>query len=360
MPSAKGRPFSDFGGYPSSQPESSLRVRGLDDLRSIVLECVAQGKRMRTRCFGHSMNGMSVPSPDETLLDMSGLRTVRWRGAGVIGAGAGVSVWELDQYVRQFGWKLPVVNDGGGEASSVGGFAAAGGIGQGAMFYGGFWESVSEISMIAGNGSLLSLDRDDPRFRWVFGSMGTLGAMYEIAIQLVPLSQRRPKRVADVAELPPAPAKRWPPHLWLTWLVPEGQQLEASTQLTELMARHSEAWHARGLYEYYLAHRRLNPPLLLSGDDSHVAIGVWGDRLAGDSSLAGYFALEQEFQALTVACGFRRYFQTELIWKPRNLEQYVGRRCAEEFGALKDQLNPRDLLNSFTRHASAGLADARP
>lgn len=337
--------LSDFGGFPPSNTDEVYRPRSLDELQITVRGCFERGKRMRVRCFAHSMNGMSVPRPDETLLDITSVRHVCWKEAGRVAAGAGLSVWELDQYVRQFGWKLPVINDGGAEAPSIGGFIAAGGIGEGTVFYGGFWESVSSITLVAGDGNVRHLVRHDPVFPWLFGSMGTLGIVYEATLDLVPSDGALGTPIDDSASLPRIPSATWPKHLWLTLFVGEERRNEASDHLRSLMERHPNAWEPRDAYEYYLLHRCFNPPLLFDGDRDFIALGFWGDRIGG--KLDNYFALEEDFQNLTEQCGFRRYFQTELIWRNRSLEHYVGRACATRYQAFKKLWDPRNLLNEF-------------
>lgn len=293
------------------------------------------------------MNGMSVPRSDETLLDLTAVRHVRWKGEGEIQAGAGLSVWELDRYVRQSGWKLPVVNDGAAEASSIGGFLAAGGIGEGTVFYGGFWETVSSAALVTGSGDVRHVGKQDALFRWLFGSMGTLGVVYEATLRLVPAGGAPLAPVPEVASLAKSGAASWPRHLWLTLFVREGRREEAIARLKALVETHPGAWRPRHMYEYYLPHRRFNPPLLLGEDGDFIAIGIWGDRIGPDSELSGYLALEGDFQTLTEQTGFRRYFQTELIRTSRTLASYVGTACAADYRAIKDACDPGNLLNDM-------------
>lgn len=95
--------YSDFSDFPSRRPRAPHRIRDLTALEALVADCVAEGRAMRSCAFGHSMNGMAVPRPEEVLIDLSGARHVFWNGGGSVTAGAGLAVWELDQYVRRFG-----------------------------------------------------------------------------------------------------------------------------------------------------------------------------------------------------------------------------------------------------------------
>ncbi len=339
--------FSDFGGFPAGQPRSVYRVDDLVGLSRKVSDCAAHQQPIRTRCFAHSMNGMAVPRRDEVLFDLTGVRHVTWNGRGSITVGAGLAVWELDQYVRQFGWKLPVANDGGASASSVGGFIAAGGIGEGCMFYGGFWETVTSLVIVTGDGEARRVDRKDPLFAWVFGALGALGVVYEVVIRLVPASAARPRAVPDAASLPEGPRSRWPPHLWLTLFVAEDQRRAAMAFLGGLADNNPGVWRRRSAYEYFLQFRRFNPPLICGSSTDFFALGVWGDRAKEDQDLSGYLAMEAEFQAVAEARGWRRYYQSELIRDRRPLERYVGVDCAAAFGRIKAACDPAGLLNSF-------------
>lgn len=344
--------LSDFGGFAPCQPDEMRWIGDLEDLRRAMGECLAARRSMRIRCFAHSMNGMSVPRANETLLNLAGVRHVAWEAEGVIVAGAGLSVWELDQYVRRFGWKLPVVNDGGAEAPSLGGFIAAGGIGEGCFFYGGFWENVVSLTVAIGTGEVRRFDRSDPFFPWFFGSMGTLGVVYEASLDLVPAGSTMPNAVEDVAHLSKTSTAAWPPHMWLTLFVPESCRADAVEQLNALIAAHPHAWNAHSAYEYYLLRKRFTPPLLFEGNSDFIALGIWGDRSETDSELQAYLKLESDFQALVEHSDFRRYFQAELIWTHRNLENYVGAHCAARYRVIKAELDPCGLINAFQRLAS--------
>jgi hypothetical protein len=338
--------LSDFGGFPAGRACATYPVRDLDGLMATVAKCFSRKTPMRVRCFSHSMNGMSVPRPNEMLLDMTGVRHLVWNGDGTITAGAGLSVVELDRYVRQFGWKLQVTNDGGAEAPSVGGFIAAGGIGESAIFYGGFWETVSKVTLVLGNGSVRRLARDAVLFPWLFGGMGTLGIVYEATLDLVQVGSGTALPVADALSLPRSSPVSWPKHVWLTLFVDEGHREVAAERLNSLIDAHHDAWKPRRAYEYYLKRRYFNPPLLFDGATDFVAIGVWGDRFGEDMDLGAYQKLEADFQSLVEQSGLRRYFQSELIREPRALRRYVGTVCANEYMGLKLACDPEGLLNA--------------
>ena len=338
---------SDFGGFPPGEPQATHRITDLAGLQGVVADCAAHGRPMRTRCFGHSMNGMAVPRGAESLLDLRGLRHVSWNGRGAITAGAGLPVWELDQYVRRFGWKLPVINDGGAAASSVGGFIAAGGIGEGSMLHGGFWETVASLVLVTAAGEVRRVGRQDPLFPWLFGSQGALGVVYEVVIDLVPISTARPRAVLDVLALPEGPRAAWPPHLWLTLFVTESHRDDAIACLRGLAETNPDVWRPRSTYEYFLLHRRFNPPLVFEAGRNFIALGIWGDRAEDDADLSRYMAMEADFQTMVEARGWRRYFQSELIRDRRPLNRYVGTDCASAFYKLKDICDPAGLLNAF-------------
>jgi hypothetical protein len=337
--------LTDFGGYPPGQSLYTEHIAGLGQLKAVMADCAAAGRPMRARCYGHSMNGMAVPRAGETLIDMSGVRHLASTGRASITVGAGVAVWDADQYVRKSGWKLPVVNDGGAAASSIGGFISAGGIGEGCMLHGGFWETVSSVLLVTAAGEALSVHRSEPLFPWLFGSQGALGVIYEATIDLVPASSARPRSIPDIKVMPDLPRDGWPRHLWLTLFVTEEQREDALTSLGNLAATNPDVWHPRSAYEYFLLHRRFNPPLIFGPGKDFIALGLWGDREDSDIDLQRYLAMEARFQSTIEARGWRRYYQSELIRDRRPLARYVGPACARAFGEMKAIHDPLNLLN---------------
>ncbi len=337
--------LSDFGGFPPGEPAETHRPDSLEALCAVMAGCAAKRRPVRTRGNGHSMNGMAVPCANEALVDLGRLRHLSWRGDGRLAAGAGVSVWELDRHVREFGWKLGVVNDGQAEAPTIGGFVAAGGFGADALFHGGFWNTVCELTVVDGVGQTRRLTPEDPAFRWQFGALGGLGVVCEAVLELVALDDPRP--VQSVDDLPRGEPAAWPPHLWLTIFAPPQRSEEASERLQALISAHPGAWRPLEPYEYFLTAHGANPPLLLPGEGDYVALGAWGDRGEDDEGLARYLALEEAFQAVIQEAGLRRYFQSELIRSRRPLAAYVGPACAAAYAAMQAQLDPLGLLNRF-------------
>lgn len=339
--------YSDFSDFPPARPHATHRIKDLEALRAVVADCAAQRRAMRTRAFGHSMNGMAVPRRDETLIDLTGVRHAVRNGRGSITAGAGLGVWELDQHLRRFGWKLPVINDGGASAPSIGGFIAAGGIGEGGMLHGGFWETVSRVVMVTPAGGVRVVDREDPLFPWLFGSLGALGVVFEATIDLVPASASRPRGVEDAPAVAETALTDWPSQLWLSLFVSSSDREDAIAVLRGLSEAHPDVWRPRSTYEYFLKRRRFTPPLLFSAETDFIALGVWGDRADQDPDLRHYLAMEAEFQAIIESRGWRRYFQSELIRDPRPLARYVGLDCAAAFDKVKATCDPAGLLNGF-------------
>lgn len=338
--------WTDFGGLHVGAPSEVHRIQECAQLQQLVRCCADEGRKIRARCFAHSMNGAAVPRPGEVLVDFLPARHVMWTGEGQVTVGAGLAVWELDQYVRRFGWKLPVVNDGGAAASSIGGFISAGGIGRDCLFYGGFWETVLSLTVVSATGDKFEVERDHPLFPWIFGSMGSLGLIFEASIELVPASDAPTKRVADALALAMADRPVWPDHLWLTLFVPPSDREAAAVALSLLAGNHQSAWTPHSDYEYFILHRRMNPPMVYGLEEDFIAIGMWGDRAPSDPDLGAYLALELDFHELASARGWRRYFQSELIAERRPLAAYIGPDAARRYATLKQEWDPRSLLNS--------------
>lgn len=98
-----------------------------------------------------------------------------------------------------------MINDGGASAPSIGGFIAAGGIGEGGLLHGGFWETVSSVVLVAPAGGARHVDRRDPLFPWLFGSLGALGVVFEAVIDLVPAGAGLTEDLVDAPVLTETP-----------------------------------------------------------------------------------------------------------------------------------------------------------
>ncbi|MEU9187764.1 FAD-binding protein [Streptomyces sp. NPDC048484] len=157
------------------------RPDSLDALRSLV----TRGERVRVLGSGHSFNLIADPGSGGVLLTLTALppsvevdtaaRTVRVAG--------GVRYAELARAVHGKGLALP--NMASLPHISVAGSVATGTHGSGNT-NGSLASPVREVELVLADGSDLTIGRDDPRFDGAVTSLGALGVVTALTLDLEP------------------------------------------------------------------------------------------------------------------------------------------------------------------------------
>jgi xylitol oxidase len=157
------------------------RPRSLDALRALV----AAGAAVRVLGSGHSFNEIAEPGPGGVLLSLDALpaevevdtaaRTVR--------VGGGVRYAELARRVHERG--LALANMASLPHISVAGSVATGTHGSG-VANGSLASAVREVEIVTADGSTVVLGRDDPRFGGAVTSLGALGVVTALTLDLEP------------------------------------------------------------------------------------------------------------------------------------------------------------------------------
>ncbi|MFG2457136.1 FAD-binding protein [Streptomyces sp. NPDC048523] len=157
------------------------RPHSLDEVTALV----ADSARVRVLGSGHSFNEIAEPGPEGVLLSIAGLppmidvdttaRTVRVPG--------GVRYAELARAVDAHDLALP--NMASLPHISVAGSVATGTHGSG-VGNGPLASAVREVELVTADGSVLTIGRDDPRFGGTVTSLGALGVVTALTLDLVP------------------------------------------------------------------------------------------------------------------------------------------------------------------------------
>lgn len=133
--------------------------------------------------------GGAVPTRGGVLLDLRGLdRIVSYdeaKGFLTVQCGA---VWEdILDFLKRTSWELPVYPSSA-PSSTVGGFAATGGLGFGSLEHGSFRENIASATIIlpTGNTTVVKPGSGWPTPDQLFGSEGTLCIFEELTLRLVP------------------------------------------------------------------------------------------------------------------------------------------------------------------------------
>ncbi|MER6042249.1 FAD-binding protein [Streptomyces sp. NPDC001856] len=157
------------------------RPRTLDALRSLV----ASAARVRVLGSGHSFNRIADPGADGVLLSLDALpaETDVDTAARTVRVGGGVRYAELVRRVHARGLALP--NMASLPHISVAGSVATGTHGSGVR-NGSLAAAVREVEIVTADGSVLTVGRGDERFGGAVTSLGALGAVTALTLDLEP------------------------------------------------------------------------------------------------------------------------------------------------------------------------------
>lgn len=146
---------------------------------------VAASAKVRVLGSGHSFNPIAEPGPEGLLLSIAGLPPVIDvdRTARTVRVSGGVRYAELARMVYAHGLALP--NMASLPHISVAGSVATGthgsGVGNGALA-----SSVREVELVTGDGTVVVIGRDDERFGGAVTSLGALGVVTALTVDLEP------------------------------------------------------------------------------------------------------------------------------------------------------------------------------
>ncbi|GAB1326748.1 FAD-binding protein [Streptomyces sennicomposti] len=157
------------------RPESAGALRAL----------VAGGTKVRVLGSGHSFNEIADPGPDGVLLSLAALpaATDVDTAARTVRVGGGVRYAELARRVHAHGLALP--NMASLPHISVAGSVATGTHGSG-VANGPLASAVREVELITADGTSLTIARGDARFDGAVTSLGALGVVTALTLDLVP------------------------------------------------------------------------------------------------------------------------------------------------------------------------------
>jgi xylitol oxidase len=146
---------------------------------------VADSAKVRVLGSGHSFNEIAEPGPDGVLLSLAGLPAEAEvdSAAGTVRVGGGVRYAELARRVHGHGFALP--NMASLPHISVAGSVATGthgsGVGNGSLAC-----AVREVEIVTADGSTVVIGRRDPRFGGAVTSLGSLGVVTALTLDLEP------------------------------------------------------------------------------------------------------------------------------------------------------------------------------
>ncbi|WP_406259385.1 FAD-binding protein [Streptomyces nigra] len=150
-----------------------------------VAALVAASTRVRVLGSGHSFNEIAEPGPDGVLLSIAAMPPlVDVDGAARrVRVSGGTRYAELARAVHTHGLALP--NMASLPHISVAGSVATGTHGSG-VGNGSLASAVREVELVTADGSVVRIGRDDPRFGGAVTSLGALGVVTALTLDLEP------------------------------------------------------------------------------------------------------------------------------------------------------------------------------
>ena len=329
----------------------TLQARTTLDVQRAVRAARRAGMGVRTRGRGHSMNGHTLATADELLIQTSLMRSVCRASDETVRIGAGVSVVHADRFLARYGLRLRVRNDGP-PGPSVGGYISAGGFGGASPTWGGLWSQVQRVELVDGTGEQRTLTPEDEDFAWLFGSVGQLGVIVGAELNVGPTAEDhgRPFPVGTCHEVALTDGEQSegyaPIHYWWTLMVPDTRLEAAEAQLAAIRAGYEDRLPWLPLYRYAIPHRGIHAPLVTDVADDVTATGIWVIvELEDLEALQPLIQeVEQAVSELAQREGYRRYLSAELTTGPDAWRANLGEETWSRFRALKARLDPDALF----------------
>lgn len=307
---------------------------------------------LRIRGNRYSMNGFSLPKKNEVLFRSDHFNDVQILPSNIAVVGGGTLLPDLQNKLRDAGFGLGVFPGGGG-TPTIAGYISSGGIGINSDILGGFWDTVLEITLITPSGQILNIQREDPLFMWLFGSMGQFGFIAEVKIKIYPLSKFDQQVRFLNPDFVSLSKEEDVSQYWYTIFTPIEREKKALDELTRFKNTVEDSWEFISYYRYFVAFKSFNPPLLFPFPEPFAAIGIAGcckNYQMPDSRTI--FWMDQIFHELILSDKkYRRYIQCEFVPDNMDYRQYFGDETITQFMKLKRRVDPHFILNG---HALIG------
>ncbi len=336
--------ISDFSEYRScSGSFYEIFPKSCSDVCKIISMAYQHKLSLRIRGNGHSCNGSSLPKKGELLIRSDLLNSYSFEEADTVTVEAGVNVWDLNEHLARYGYRLTVYN-GSYSAPSLGGFISAGGIGFGSGDN-AFWNIVEEVEFVTAEGQVVLCKKDDQLFPWLFGSMGQLGYFTKAKIKIVPRGQvvYPLGTKGRVKNTHPFRLKM----CWFSLISSISKASLAASLLRKYEKEHLDVWIPCEFFRASFKCTDFNPPLLYPSTGDFVLSAVWGlPKKPEGFDRQELLNLEKEFHKIVlIDPNFRRYIQAEITPENFDYRAYFGEKVYGKFQEIKRTLDPLGLIN---------------
>ena len=152
-----------------------------DEVAKLIGDAAADRRRVRVVGAGHSWS--PIAAPEDLALSFDHLSGIVSTGPGWVRVGAGTRLRTLYRELADRGLALPIVASIAQQ--SVAGAIATGTHGS-SLVHGNLSSLVIGARLVAGDGSIVEVNEDDPRIDAVRVHLGALGALTEVTLRTVP------------------------------------------------------------------------------------------------------------------------------------------------------------------------------
>ncbi|MEM9515547.1 MAG: FAD-binding oxidoreductase [Actinomycetota bacterium] len=195
LPGRSGGPDSQLSHAASSvwfppartrRPAAAVRPERSEDLAEAMRWANDVGTPVSVRSGGHSLEGLAVRD-GLALIDLSGLDHVELDANGIVRAGPGARVRDVDRVLAAAGLALPI---GACPMVGLGGLITGGGFGYFSRSVGVASDSLVAATVVLPDGSIIECDgQQHPDIYWATrGGAGCAGIATEFSIRPIPVS----------------------------------------------------------------------------------------------------------------------------------------------------------------------------
>jgi len=184
---SKNKLQTDFGEIYFKTPLEIISPKSTNELAKILRKLNHENKDVTIRNTGHSVNGQTLTS--KTQVDLSMLKFLKFdREKLEVSCGAGNSWSEIFHEIEFPDFSLPIFPNNPKQKIQIGGTASVGGVGPYSFRYGGFWNSVIELTLVTMEGEILkcSEKENSEYFYYSLGGFGKIGVISELKIKVIP------------------------------------------------------------------------------------------------------------------------------------------------------------------------------
>jgi FAD/FMN-containing dehydrogenase/NAD-dependent dihydropyrimidine dehydrogenase PreA subunit len=174
---------------PNTLPDLAVQPRSVQDLQATIRFGLQRGVPIVPRGASTFGLGGAIPHHGGILLDFSTYREIINFNpeSETIRVTAGCRWADVSRFLEPLGFALCTYPTSW--FSTVGGWAATGGIGIGCTKYGSFHLLIRELTVVTPQGEIKTLAPQDPDFKFFLGTEGQMGAIWDVSFVV----RRRPK-----------------------------------------------------------------------------------------------------------------------------------------------------------------------